>query len=73
MIKLNIMISASVEVLEKPFATIVFDCFGASLFSKIASVSFVQLFCEWCARDKIVHQILVENPERLYGFSQVTG
>ena len=28
-------------------------------------------FCEWCASDKIVHQILVENPERLYDFAQV--
>jgi hypothetical protein len=31
----------------------------------------LQLFCEWCASDKIVHQILVENPERLYDFAQV--
>ena len=31
----------------------------------------LQLFSEWCASDKIVHQILVENPERLYDFAQV--
>ena len=33
----------------------------------------LKLICEWCASDKIISQILVKNPEQLYGFSQVTG
>ena len=33
----------------------------------------LKLICEWCASDKTISQILMKNPEQLYGLSQGAG
>jgi len=32
----------------------------------------LELFYNWCASNKTIRQILVKNPEQLYGFTEVS-